>query len=141
MPSPISRISSIIPLRIPKPAWAKLAFSIVRPLQSDALTFTPVTKFIYAYSSSAPQYIDSTDSSFPVHNGRGSLGVIDFTIAHSGTADIVAQNSPEKGETPVNNGLIGSTCITGQYCVYSEPDGLGNVFITLHGAMEGVYCI
>ena len=138
MPTTIAQSSVVVPLRVPKPEWASLAVSVLRPLTSDSVTYTPTTQFIYAFSASVPQSIDSADSSFSVHTGRGSLGVIDFTTAKNGTAAIDAQPSSSKGESPSNNGLIGSTCIAGQYCVYSEPDNQGNVFITLHGAMDGV---
>jgi hypothetical protein len=138
MPSTISQTSVVVALRVPQPEWASLAFTVIRPLKSDSVTYTPSTQFIYAYSDSLPQTINSAESSFPAHTGRGSLGVIDFTTLSNGTADIPVEVPPTKGDTPSSNGLVGSTCVASQYCIYSEPDGEGNVYITLHGSLDGV---
>jgi hypothetical protein len=138
MPTTISQTSVVVPLRVPQPAWASLAFTVLRPLESSSVSYTSTSQFIYAYSSSQPQTIDSYDSPFPAHTGRGSLGVIDFTTLSNGTAELEVEASITEGDTPSSNGLVGSTCIAGQYCVYSEPDGQGNVYITLHGSLDGV---
>ena len=145
MPSPSpSVITHLVPLRVEKPSWAILAFTVIRPLKSDAVTFTATSKFIYAYSNSIPSSVDSATSNFAIHTGRGQLGVLDFTTIHKGigsggNSNDNNDNSTIGGDvTPTFDGsLLGSICIPNQFCVYSDPDDKGNVFITLQSSSSG----
>ncbi|KAJ3319959.1 hypothetical protein HDV06_005777 [Boothiomyces sp. JEL0866] len=137
-----TQVATVVDLKVPKPDWAKLAFTVITPLKSSDYSFTAQSDFIYAYSSSPPSNPDLPSSNFNIHTGRGYLGVLDFTTLHNGTGSQSGgnTNSGDGGSPtapPPNNGLIGSTCVQGTYCVYSEPDGAGNVYITLHGSYNG----
>ncbi|KAJ3258243.1 hypothetical protein HK103_003724 [Boothiomyces macroporosus] len=136
MPTMSNQVSKLVDLRVTVPSWANLAFTVLKPLKSADFTFTPQTDFIYAYSSSAPSDPTSSASSFPVHTGRGYLGVLDFTTKHAGTGTAGQSNGSNAPPNKVDNG-VGSTCIPNLYCVYSAPDGKGNVYISLLSAAGG----
>jgi hypothetical protein len=143
LPGVVALTSSLVALRVPKPAWAALAFTVTRPLKSDQITYTPTTSFIYGYASAPPSNPDSPTSAFPIHTGRGKLGVLDFTTLNNGTGqasgDVPSPSPPPPPPPPsrTTNGASGSTCVAGVFCVFSQPDGKGNVYITLHGSLEG----
>ncbi|KAJ3346152.1 hypothetical protein HDU91_007126, partial [Kappamyces sp. JEL0680] len=138
LPTVAQTSSVLVPLRVPQPSWAQLAFTVLKPLQSQDVTFTAKTNFIYAFSNTAPSDPDSPGSGFSIHDGRGTLGILDFTALHNGTTE-PPTGSPSGTAIPggTSDGSIGSTCISGVYCVFSQPDGNGNVYITLHGSEEG----
>ncbi|KAJ3275376.1 hypothetical protein HDV01_000668 [Terramyces sp. JEL0728] len=134
MPTMGTQESQLVDTRVTVPNWANLAFSVLKPLQGADVSFTPHTDFIYAYSTSKPSDANSPASSFPVHTGRGYLGILDFTTVHTGAGTSGSSSTPSA--PAINNG-VGSTCIPNLYCVYSTPDGKGNVFISLLSAASG----
>lgn len=77
MPQPASTmVSQVVPLRVPAPTWAVLAFTVFKPLGT---TYKSDTTYIYSISSRLPITIDSATSSFSKHDTRGNLGKLDFT--------------------------------------------------------------
>jgi hypothetical protein len=131
---PVVTTSSVqVPLRVASPSWAKTAFTILRPLSFRNAEITPDTTYIYASASQRPSQLDNAASSFVIHDVRGSLGRVDLTSPPSGS-DIPSDGTIDTKEPGSG---VSSTCIPGKFCVYSDPDGKGNVIVTIHSAGNG----
>lgn len=85
MPGPSTTMQSkLVPLKVPAPSWAKLAFTVLRPLKTNDVTYTATTNYIYALSKKGPGEPSSISSSFSIHDVFGKLGNLDFTTLHTG---------------------------------------------------------
>lgn len=78
MPQPLpQQMVKIIPLQIPAPGWAKLAYSFVTPPPKG-------NKFMWAYSDSSPaSMIDNINASYAQHTKYGSA-TADFIKLRTG---------------------------------------------------------
>jgi hypothetical protein len=90
--SPSSQIAKIVPLAVPAPSWANLAFSFSRPIAADN-TVAPTSPFIYGMGNEAPSSLDSPDSSFALHSERGQLPIVNFLSDKGGSATGSASNA------------------------------------------------
>jgi hypothetical protein len=131
-PKPSSSVSSqIVPLHVPKPEWASLAFSFTKPIKNADVVFTEQTHYIFAYSKTPPRTIDSPTSSFRQHDKYGVFGAVNFLKKGGGSVPpppsppfpTMITPTPEKGKDSTG---ITSECIPGSFCVFGEPDGKGN---------------
>jgi hypothetical protein len=66
-----------VPLEVPSPSWANLAFSFSRPIEAEN-KIESTSSFIYGYSNDAPSQIDSPQSNFGIHESYGALPKVDF---------------------------------------------------------------
>jgi hypothetical protein len=133
LPPVVTSSSVQVPLRIPMPSWAKTAFTVLRPLSFRNAEITPDTTYIYASASQRPSQLDNPATGFAIHDIRGSLGRVDLTSPTSGS-DIPSDGTID---TKAPGSGVSSTCIPNKFCVYSDPDGKGNVVITIHSAGNG----
>jgi hypothetical protein len=90
--SPI-QTSQVIPLQGTSPSWAKMSFSITRPLKTNELTIGPLTVLIAAGSNAIPTNIDSQETVLQKHRDAGLIGAIDFTKS-TGPTDIQEPKIP-----------------------------------------------
>jgi hypothetical protein len=93
LPTPINTLSNLVPIQVPAPSWARLSFSLQRPV-NNVMAFTPSTNFIYAYGDQKPQIPSNPQSSFPAHSRFGSFGRLDFTAEIPPPAPPVVANPP-----------------------------------------------
>ena len=141
MPLPIPAPTSLLlpSLRVPRPDWASIAFSFSRPIKGNVV-FSSSMHYIYAFAAKPPRSIDSPSSMFSRHDKYGSFGMVNF-LEKGGGPKPPPSTSPSPSPTPnPGGGASGDTtseCIPGVFCVYGEPDGKGNVLITLHAAAKG----
>jgi DOMON domain len=70
---------SIVPLSIAAPSWAKIYFSFSRPVTASP-SISSTTKYIFAYSSTAPVNVDSLTTAYFQHDSVGSFSGVDFTV-------------------------------------------------------------
>jgi hypothetical protein len=85
MPGPSTTMqSSLVPLKVTAPSWAKLAFTVLRPMKTNDVTYTSSSTFIYALGKRGPSDSASVSSAFPIHDVYGKLGNLDFTTFHAG---------------------------------------------------------
>lgn len=140
-----SQVATVIPLQVPAPAWAMLAFSFSRPIQADNV-ITANSPFIYAYSDSVPSTPDSMQSAFTIHQAYGSLPAVNFlsvkpvTAVGSAGAGAVPTDQPKPPKNAVVNGAqnVTASCIDGStFCLYGTPDENKNVLFTVHAAGNG----
>ncbi|KAJ3334511.1 hypothetical protein HDU91_002698, partial [Kappamyces sp. JEL0680] len=118
--------STIVPLRVPAPDWATMAFSFIRPIKTNDAHITATSLYIYALGKRAPATnIDSPVVALRGHPSSdcGSLGILDFA------------SLPDPAPTPGSSG--NSYCKDQLFCIYGKPDGNGNIVFTLHSAAPG----
>lgn len=152
MPNPASsQVANVIPLQVPAPAWATLAFSFSRPIQADN-TINENSPFIYAYSDSAPSTPDSIQSSFTIHKDFGSLPAVNFlsakpitAVGSSGSNQAFVSSSPEVyKQVLLAHGILffiawGLAPFAGIFIARYLKNRLGPVWFTLHqGLFVGV---
>lgn len=76
---------TILPVAIPAPPWAKIAYSFSRPTKADT-EITKSSTYIYAYSNNAPTgSIDSVSAKYTIHSKFGIIKNVDFTSVKGGS--------------------------------------------------------
>jgi hypothetical protein len=73
--NPQSQGLSVVPLSVPAPPWARLAFSFKKPLDSS---ITPNSQYIFAYADGRAMQPDSPASNFPKHSSVGKIQGVNF---------------------------------------------------------------
>lgn len=79
-----NQIAQIIPLQVPSPSWAKLAFSFSRPIVADN-TITDSSRFIYGMANNPPANPDDPASTFMAHSAYGNLPAANFLSSSGGS--------------------------------------------------------
>jgi hypothetical protein len=73
-----NQVSKVVPLAVPAPSWAKLAFTISRPYNTDDVRIDSRSSFIYAYGDAAVGS-DLANAPFQKHEDVAVLGPVDLT--------------------------------------------------------------
>ena len=77
-----------VPLAVPAPSWATMAFSFQRPLDGIASS----TNYIWAQANSQVSNVDTMSSSPAMHTQHGFVKNVDFTVVSNSTTSIAASN-------------------------------------------------
>ncbi|KAL2913508.1 hypothetical protein HK105_206968 [Polyrhizophydium stewartii] len=75
------------------PSWARIAFTIKRPLSVGGMEITSTSPYIFAQSSSAPDKIDSQSATFHYHSQRVMITGLDLTTAAIAPVAMIATTS------------------------------------------------
>ena len=150
----------VIPLKHPAPAWANLAYSFSRPLDTVPV-IGAASSYIYALSDKLPKNPADASSTFRQHSQMGTIASVDIledlppgqqgpptSTAHQGLPSPTSHQGPptptgqqEPPKTPVGKGAqnVTASCIDGStFCLYGTPDGKNNVLFTVHAAGNGL---
>jgi hypothetical protein len=79
-----NQIVNVVPLQVPSPSWASLAFSFTRPIAADN-TITSSSRFIYGIANNPPANPDDPGSSFIGHSQKGNLPAANFLASSGGS--------------------------------------------------------
>ena len=117
-PASENMISEQIPTRGQIPTWAKLSVSVIRPIQTDDVTYTPYTSFVWAVGKKQAYSPDDRHSSFPIHEEYGHLGNLDLTTRHY-LIGTVHEGDISTLEIPDNMDYITIIRIHGFFMIYA----------------------
>ncbi|KAJ3320179.1 DOMON domain-containing protein frrs1L [Boothiomyces sp. JEL0866] len=71
--------SKIVPLQVPAPSWANLAFSFSRPLSNADIKIQSTNVYSYAYADHPVFTPTDPNTAFNIHDKHGGFGPLDFT--------------------------------------------------------------
>ncbi|KAL2913505.1 hypothetical protein HK105_206965 [Polyrhizophydium stewartii] len=128
--SPSSDIAQITtPPEVPAVPWAALTYSFKRPL-AGGVTLSATSRFIYAWSSSAPSDPDSPSSSFSEHRSYGYITNLDVTTSAPPSVlpvvNVPGGNGTNSAGTPTPPSQTNITIVTG-----GSPDTQSRPILTL----------